>query len=98
MSLLVYTKSVAFSWDPNKAAYNLEKHGISFEDATQAFYDPNALEIPGKFIRGENRRILLGEYSGRVLLVVFLRQGRNIRIISAREAEPIERSKYERYE
>jgi uncharacterized DUF497 family protein len=29
-----------FAWDPNKAASNLEKHGVSFEEATTVFGDP----------------------------------------------------------
>lgn len=33
-----------FEWDDEKAIANLEKHGVSFGEATEVFYDPNALE------------------------------------------------------
>jgi len=28
-----------FSWDPKKAAANLKKHGVSFEEASTVFHD-----------------------------------------------------------
>jgi len=31
---------MAFEWDPEKAAANLKKHGVSFEEAATAFRDP----------------------------------------------------------
>lgn len=34
-----------FEWDPNKAKSNIEKHKISFEDATSVFKDENAVSI-----------------------------------------------------
>jgi uncharacterized DUF497 family protein len=33
-----------FEWDDQKAVENLAKHGVSFGEATEVFYDPNALE------------------------------------------------------
>ena len=33
-----------FEWDDQKAIANLKKHGVSFGEATEVFYDPNALE------------------------------------------------------
>ena len=33
-----------FEWDDQKAVANLKKHGVSFGEATEVFYDPNALE------------------------------------------------------
>jgi uncharacterized DUF497 family protein len=35
---------VRFEWDDQKALANLKKHGVSFGEATEVFYDPNALE------------------------------------------------------
>ncbi len=34
-----------FEWDDQKAIENLAKHGVSFGEATEVFYDPNAVEI-----------------------------------------------------
>jgi len=33
-----------FEWDPKKAAANLVKHGVSFDEATTIFADPGALD------------------------------------------------------
>lgn len=38
-------KPLRFTWDPNKAASNLHKHGVSFTEAQTVFYDENALEF-----------------------------------------------------
>jgi uncharacterized DUF497 family protein len=35
-----------FSWDPRKAAVNVRKHGVSFEEASTAFGDPLSVTIP----------------------------------------------------
>ena len=40
-----YAASMEFEWDPNKAASNLEKHGVAFEEAATAFGDPLSLTI-----------------------------------------------------
>jgi uncharacterized DUF497 family protein len=60
-----------FAWDPDKAASNEEKHGVSFEAAT-AFGDPLSLMIPDPDRSDDEERfVLLGEsYAGRLLMVV----------------------------
>ena len=35
---------IVFEWDPKKASANLTKHGISFEEASTVFADPNAMD------------------------------------------------------
>jgi uncharacterized DUF497 family protein len=37
---------VKFEWDPIKSAFNLQSHGVSFEDAASVFGDPLATTIP----------------------------------------------------
>jgi len=37
---------VQFTWDPGKAAANLSKHGVSFEDASTVFRSPLAKVLP----------------------------------------------------
>lgn len=39
---MVYTENVGFEWDFVKTVANVLKHGITFEEATLAFYDPKA--------------------------------------------------------
>lgn len=84
-----------FEWDPVKAAANLGKHGVSFEDAKRAFADPNRREF-FKPQRGEDRFILIGESGDHLLAIAYVERGANIRIISARKAAKDERKAYQR--
>ena len=86
-----------FAWDPEKAAENLEKHGISFDDAATVFGDFLARTKPDPLhSEFEDRDIILGEAeSGRLLVVSYTVRGRIIRIISARTASKKERHAYE---
>jgi uncharacterized DUF497 family protein len=34
--------TIGFEWDPRKAASNLRRHGVSFEEAVDVFADPLA--------------------------------------------------------
>ena len=86
-----------FQWDENKARTNLEKHGVSFEEATTVFADPLSLTIPDPaHSQAERRLIVLGRSFQRILLVVVhTERGDTIRIISARRASRRERKTYE---
>jgi hypothetical protein len=81
-----------FEWDEAKAASNLKKHGIDFEDAISIFEGP-VLEV--RSARGsEERWKAVGMVEGVELAVIFtLREGRR-RIISARRARKSEREAY----
>jgi uncharacterized protein len=86
-----------FEWDPNKATENLKNYGISFDEASSVFGDPLATTIddPDHSI-DEFRFLTLGYTKSQRLIAVSHteREGR-IRIISAREPTPRERSQYE---
>jgi uncharacterized DUF497 family protein len=87
-----------FEWDAGKAEANLEKHGISFEEAATVFYFDEALidDDPDHSI-GEHRELIFGySASGRFLLVSFTERGESIRIIHARLATKSERRRYEK--
>lgn len=86
-----------FEWDPRKAALNLAKHGVSFEEATTAFRDPLSATAPDPdHSVGESRFITFGLSSkGRLLVVAHTERGETIRIISARRATKQERKIYE---
>jgi hypothetical protein len=88
---------VEFEWDPDKAATNLEKHDVSFEEAATAFGDPLSRTIDDPdHSEDEDRFILLGEtLTGRLVVVAHTERRDNIRIISARQATPSERRDYE---
>ena len=86
-----------FEWDEPKAATNVGKHRVPFEEAASVFEDPLAytFDDPDHSI-GERRMVTFG-YSrvGRLLAVVHAERGRSIRIISARRATRHERGIYE---
>ena len=85
-------------WDDDKAVRNLEKHGVSFGEATEVFYDPNALEdYDVEHSTDEARFLIIGLSSRRLLYVVYVeRAGDLVRIISARKANSAEQEIYER--
>ena len=86
-----------FEWDPKKAASNLRKHEVSFDEAATAFEDDLSLtgHDPDHSV-GETRLIMFGISSaGRLLVVSHTVRGNRIRIISARPATRPERKLYE---
>ena len=87
-----------FEWDAVKAASNLKKHGVSFEEATEVFYDPCALEgLDSVHSTQETRFFIIGYSSSRLLFVTYIESAENkVRIISARKANKAERETYER--
>ncbi|MFN8499698.1 MAG: BrnT family toxin [Anaerolineae bacterium] len=86
-----------FEWDPNKAAINFQRHQVSFEEAIEAFFDPNALDDYDAAHSGaEDRYNLIGLSSRRLLFVVYKEVAAEvIRIISARRADDQLRRLYE---
>lgn len=86
-----------FAWDGRKASANLLKHGVSFEEAVTAFYDPLSRTIEDPEHSGEDLRfVLIGSSSrGRLLVIAHADLGDQIRIISARLATRRERWTYE---
>jgi hypothetical protein len=83
-------------WDAGKAAANLRKHGIRFEEAATALLDPLALAQQDTSSQGEARWVLIGMSAGaRLLTVVYtLRNQSRIRLISARKATRKEAAYY----
>jgi uncharacterized DUF497 family protein len=88
---------VQLEWDPNKAAENLAKHGVSFDEALSVFGDPLATTIDDPDHSIDEFRFLTMGYSKnqRLIVVAHTEQERNIRMISAREPTPRERKQYE---
>lgn len=86
-----------FEWDDLKASRNLEKHGVSFDEAVTTFWDPLALlQEDEPHSRGERRFVLLGKCSrGRNLVTIFAERGESFRLISSRLATRREVRTYE---
>jgi len=87
---------VEFEWDATKAASNRRKHGVSFEEASRVFSDPNVLLFfDEEHSDSEDRYIAIGMSDKNGLLVVsHTYRGNAIRIISARKATPSEARQY----
>ena len=86
-----------FEHDPEKAAKNSFKHGISFGEAQTVFTDPLVLESADlEHSLDEERLLLIGQsFRRRLVFVVFTQRGDVVRIISARKATKHERRLYE---
>lgn len=88
---------VLFRWDNAKAVTNIHKHGVSFEQAAQVFFDP-FLKMRDASRNDEARDAVLGsDEQGRLLYVVHIEfdDDQSIRLISARKATTQERHYYE---
>ena len=85
-----------FEWDADKAKRNFTVHGIRFQEAIPVFDDDNAVTILDDLSDPtEERYVTLGMGAkGSIFVVVYVYRGENIRIISARKAEPHERKAY----
>jgi hypothetical protein len=90
-----------FDWDPKKDKANRRKHKVSFRQAASIFLDPNQLSIfDEEHSDEEDRWITLGLDSTGILRLVIhtfesvMDELSQIRIISARNAEPEEQAQY----
>ena len=88
-----------FEWDESKAASNISKHGVSFDEATTIFGDPLAITFPDPMHSAEEDRFLTfgRSSSGRFVVVAHTDRADRIRLISAREMTRKERSDYEQF-
>ncbi len=89
---------VRFEWHPQKSVRNLQKHSISFDEASTVFSDPFAriFDDPEHSLT-EAREIIIGHsIVGRLIMVLFVEKEIDlVRIISARQTTNKERSDYE---
>jgi uncharacterized DUF497 family protein len=94
-----YLDGQLFVWSSDKARNNVVEHGVTFELAREAFFDPFVV-YDDATAEDELRQGIIGRMSSpprRLLYVVSVeREGHAIRIISARRAEPEEEQRYDR--
>lgn len=85
-----------FEWDYNKSAANETKHGVSFEEATQVFFDPHAIILSDDEHSWDEKRMrIIGATHRRLLVVVYVEIIDDlIRIVSAFEAGSREKRLY----
>lgn len=86
-----------FEWNESKAARNLSKHEVSFEEAETVFDDPLYVDFyDPDHSEDEERYLMVGQSSRRRLLIVsYTERGDSRRLISAREVTRTEREAYE---
>jgi uncharacterized DUF497 family protein len=91
-------KYIRFLWDESKGLVNRRKHGVSFDEAQSAFYDPLARVMADpEHSEAEERFLLLGMSRRlRILMVChcYRESEEVIRIISARRATTREAEQY----
>jgi uncharacterized protein len=92
------TRGLRFAWDSEKAASNLKKHGVSFEDGRTIFADPDEVMLPDPDHSAEEERyISIGRASsGEVMLACYTENDDLIRLITVRKAAPAEIRVYSR--
>lgn len=88
---------MVFTWDPNKAAENVRKHGVGFREAATVLEDPLSTTFPDQeHSEAEPRFLTIGMSAlDRLLVVAQTEEHDTIRIISARRATRRERNFYE---
>ena len=86
-----------FEWDGTKAAANVSKHRVSFDEAVTVFYDPLAATFGDPDHSEDESRLVTVGYSarGRLLVVCHVERGAATRLISARRATVRERKRHE---
>ena len=95
--ILAYTVPMEFEWDSAKAAENLRRHKVSFDEAATVFGDPLALTFADPDHSGSEERFLTFglSHQNRLLIVSHTARHPRIRIISARRMKRRERKIYE---
>jgi len=88
---------VEFEWNLSKAAENLRKHRVSFNEAATVFGDSLSTTVyDPDHSTDEHRYITVGlSNRGRLLMVAHTESGDRIRIVSARTLTRCERRAYE---
>ena len=86
-----------FEWDPKKAAKNLKKHGVTFQEAATVFGDPLAITFQDPdHSEDEERHLTFGlSLQKRLIVVSHTQRGDRTRIINARLMDRKERVIYE---
>jgi uncharacterized protein len=85
---------MSYQWDPDKASINRINHGVDFADAVSVLEDDRAITVEDQRYE-EERFITIGlDAMGRILVVVYTWRGNEVRLISARKADRLERKQY----
>ena len=86
--------SIRFTWDQEKCAQNLQRHGLDFVDAPQVFCGPTFTFQDRRFSYGEERLVTFGMLKELVVSIVHTETSDTIRTISLRRATRNEQAIY----
>lgn len=87
---------IKFEWDTGNQAKSLKKYGITNQETEEVFFNFKQILPDHSHSQKEQRFVLLGQTNEeKILFIVFTVRNRNVRIISAREADKKERNFYE---
>ncbi len=97
MDVIYKRQDIEFEWDEDKAKSNIQKHSVTFEEATEIFFDPFYQTGDATVDDEEEERDFIIGYSLslHLLLAVYTERGERTRLISARPATREERKLYE---
>ena len=96
MKVAYEREDIDFEWDSQKADANLEKHGVSFPEACEVFFDPFVYAMDAKDLDDEARETAIGlTRKWRLLYVAYVWRNLALRLVSARKATRTGRKIYE---
>lgn len=96
MDITCQLQGILFEWGENKAKINVQKHGVTFEEAAEVFFDPFYQTGDASVDEKEACDFIIGyTFSQRLLLAVYMERDDRTRIISARPTTRAERKVYE---
>ena len=87
---------MAYEWDEAKRLTNLKKHGVNFADIDESDWTTAQLSTDDSEPYGEERIVAVGQFRGRLHVVVCTDRGQRTRIISFRQADKREVRRYEK--
>jgi uncharacterized DUF497 family protein len=86
-----------FVWDETKRISNLKKHGLDFRDAHLVYENPNKVTYDAsRFDEYRLMDVALVVIRGRLLTLVYMEIGEDVRLISFRPASREEHKAYEK--
>lgn len=94
MDVFYQLQGVTFEWDAEKAKINIGKHGVTFQEACETFFDPFYKSGNSLFEDEQREFIIVFTFDFRLLLTIFIERSDKVRIISARLATKEEQKIY----
>ncbi|GIL15811.1 MAG: membrane protein [Chloroflexota bacterium] len=97
MQVVYQIQGREFEWDSEKAESNILKHGVTFQEGAEVFFDPFYRTGDASLDEDEEvRDFIIGySFSNRLLLAVYIERVQRTRMISVRPVTRTERKKYE---